>query len=98
MSPFLLLLAVDIVMSRAVDGTYHVWSAGENFTRVADFYGVSPQAIVTWPGNPLDAYAFDVNNPNIAPGTWLIILYIFIALSDLLDGPLARRGEAAVKP
>jgi hypothetical protein len=34
-----------------VDGTYHQWSVGENLDRVADFYGVDPDAIILWPGN-----------------------------------------------
>ncbi len=55
------------------DGTYHKWSVGESFVRVADFYGVDPQAIVEWPGNPLDAYTFNAASPEIDPGTWLIV-------------------------
>ncbi len=55
-----------------VDGVYHKWREGENFRKVARFYGVDPQAIIEWPGNhlPLD---FDPDNPNIEPGTYLII-------------------------
>ncbi|MFQ5616008.1 MAG: LysM peptidoglycan-binding domain-containing M23 family metallopeptidase [Anaerolineales bacterium] len=56
-----------------VDGTYHKWSAGESFIRVAEFYGVDPLSVVEWPGNPLDVYVFDIDNPQIEPGTWLIV-------------------------
>lgn len=56
-----------------VDGVYHKWSAGENFQKVAEFYGVDPQAIVEYPGNRLDVYAFDMDNPNLEPGQRLII-------------------------
>jgi murein DD-endopeptidase MepM/ murein hydrolase activator NlpD len=55
------------------DGTYHQWSTGESFSRVAEFYGVQPNAIVQYPGNTLDEYAFNVNDPQIEAGTWLIV-------------------------
>lgn len=56
-----------------VDGVYHKWSAGESFTRVAEFYGVDPMAIISWPGNSLDEYAFNPEDPQIEPGTMLIV-------------------------
>ena len=56
-----------------VNGTYHHWREGESLTKVAEFYGVDPQAIVEWPGNGFDIYDFDVENPGIEPGTMLII-------------------------
>jgi murein DD-endopeptidase MepM/ murein hydrolase activator NlpD len=56
-----------------VNGTYHEWRKGESFTRVAEYYGVDPMAIVEWPGNPLDIYNFDVEDPQIEPGTMLIV-------------------------
>jgi len=56
-----------------VNGTYHKWSAGENFSKVASFYQVDPLAIVEWPGNHIDLFDFDINNPEIEPGTMLII-------------------------
>ena len=56
-----------------INGTYHQWSAGENFRKVAEFYGVDPLAIVEYPGNKLDVYTFDMDNPSLEPGTWLIV-------------------------
>lgn len=56
-----------------VNGTYHEWRKGESFTRVAEYYGVDPMAIVEWPGNPLDIYNFDIEDPQIEPGTMLIV-------------------------
>ena len=56
-----------------VDGTYHKWSAGEDLRKVAEYYGVDPQVIVEYPGNHLDPYAFDMDNPDIEPGTMLIV-------------------------
>ncbi|GAB4581290.1 MAG: hypothetical protein Fur0022_40370 [Anaerolineales bacterium] len=56
-----------------VDGIYHQWSAGESLRKVAEFYGVDPLTIVEYPGNKLDVYTFDINNPTLEPGTWLIV-------------------------
>lgn len=56
-----------------IDGIYHQWSAGESLQKVAEFYGVDPQAIIEYPGNKIDVYTFDIDNPSIEPGSWLII-------------------------
>lgn len=57
-----------------VDGTYHRWSAGDGLNGVARFFGVTPEAIINFPGNRLDpATIGDWSNPNIEPGTWLVI-------------------------
>jgi len=55
------------------DGTYHRWSEGDTLESVAEEYDVEIQDILDWPGNNLDPYETDVENPGIAPGTWLII-------------------------
>ena len=57
-----------------VDGTLHRWSAGEGLNGVAEFYGVSPDVIVSYPGNHLSADTLgDYSSPNIAPGTMLVV-------------------------
>jgi len=56
-----------------VDGTYHKWREGENFRKVAEFYGVDPQDVVEWPGNPFDLFDNNIDNLAIEPGTMLII-------------------------
>jgi len=57
-----------------VDGTYHEWQAGEGLNGVAKGYNVKPEDIINYPGNNLDLAAVgDFSNPNIKPGTWLII-------------------------
>lgn len=57
-----------------VDGTYYEWQPGDGLNGVARFFGVSPEAIVNWPGNNLDPAAMgDYSNPNITPGSWLVI-------------------------
>ena len=57
-----------------VDGTYYRWSVGDGLNGVADFFGVSPEDIVNYPGNHLNPETIgDYARPNIEPGTWLII-------------------------
>jgi murein DD-endopeptidase MepM/ murein hydrolase activator NlpD len=57
-----------------VDGTYHEWQQGEGLNAIASYYGVTPEDIVNYPANGLDpATIGDFTNPNIEPGTWLII-------------------------
>lgn len=57
-----------------VNGAYHRWSAGDGLNGVARFFGVTPEAIIGFPGNHLDpATIGDWSNPNIEPGTWLVI-------------------------
>ena len=55
------------------DGTYHKWSQGENFEKVAEYYGVEPMAIIEWPGNHFNVFEVQLDNLNIEPGTMLII-------------------------
>jgi murein DD-endopeptidase MepM/ murein hydrolase activator NlpD len=55
-----------------VDGALHVWSEGEGLNGVAEFYGVTAQEILDWPGNPLEP-DLDPSNPEIEAGTELVI-------------------------
>lgn len=57
-----------------VDGVYHMWSAGEGLNGVAEFYDVTPEDIINWPGNNLNAEEVgDYANPRIPPDTMLVI-------------------------
>ncbi len=57
-----------------VDGVYHKWSAGEGLNGVAEFYGVTPEDIINWPGNNLTAAEVgDYANPHVPPDTMLVI-------------------------
>lgn len=57
-----------------VDGVYHQWSVGEGLNGVADYYGVTPEDIINWPGNNLDAEGIgDLAYPNIPAETMLVI-------------------------
>jgi len=56
-----------------VNGTYHEWRDGESLTKVADYYGVDPLDIVQYPGNHIDIYDFDLDNPSFETGQMLIV-------------------------
>ncbi len=55
------------------DGVYYRYNAGESLRTIAQFFGTTPEAIVEWPGNNLDPYETDLDNPPINDGEWLII-------------------------
>lgn len=57
-----------------VDGTYHEWQLGEGLNGISQYYGVAPEDIINYPANNLDPTALgDFANPNIPPGTWLVV-------------------------
>ena len=57
-----------------IDGTYHEWQQGEGLNGIATYYGVKPEDIIDYPANNLDpATIGDPANPNIKPGTWLVV-------------------------
>lgn len=57
-----------------VDGVYYEWQGTESLNTVAAFFNVEPEVIINFPGNHLDPDAIgDYNNPNIEPGTWLVV-------------------------
>jgi murein DD-endopeptidase MepM/ murein hydrolase activator NlpD len=55
------------------NGVYYRYSAGESLTSIASNFDVSVETIVEYPGNNLDPYDTDPDDPGIADGTWLII-------------------------
>ncbi|MBP7228307.1 MAG: peptidoglycan DD-metalloendopeptidase family protein [Longilinea sp.] len=57
-----------------VDGTYYRWHKDDNLLKVAEFFRVSPQVIVEFPGNHLDPETIgDLAFPNIPEGTGLVV-------------------------
>ncbi len=56
-----------------INVTYHEWREGENLIKVAEYYGVDPLEIIRWPGNKIDIYDFDIDNPVFAAGQQLIV-------------------------
>jgi murein DD-endopeptidase MepM/ murein hydrolase activator NlpD len=56
------------------NGVVYEWQNGDGLNGVAKYYNVSPQVIVDWPGNHLDATTLgDWSLPNIKAGTMLFI-------------------------
>jgi murein DD-endopeptidase MepM/ murein hydrolase activator NlpD len=55
-----------------IDGVVHSWSTGEGLSSVAQFYGVTPQEVIEWPGNHLDP-DIDLTKPPIEDGTLIVI-------------------------
>jgi len=57
-----------------VNGTYYKWNAGDGLNGVSKGFNVTPDVIVNYPANNLDpATLGDYSNPNIAPGTMLVV-------------------------
>lgn len=57
-----------------VDGYYYEWQAGDGLNGVAKGLNVKPEDIINFPLNGLDlATIGDFSNPNIEPGTWLVV-------------------------
>jgi hypothetical protein len=93
-------LQPDMVLNiLPVNGVYHKWSVGEGLNGVAYGYGVTAEDIVNYPGNHLDpATIGDYRNPNIEPGTLLIIpngSRSFVTWSAPLN--LTRKNPAVAK-
>ncbi len=64
----------QVLLISPVDGTLHRWSAGEGLNGVAEFYKVTPDEIINYPGNHLSlATLGDYASPNITPGTMLVV-------------------------
>jgi murein DD-endopeptidase MepM/ murein hydrolase activator NlpD len=56
------------------DGTYYEWQKGDGLNGVADFFGVTPEDVIDYPGNHLNPETIgDLSAPNIQPGTFLIV-------------------------
>ena len=57
-----------------VDGVLRAWVVGDGLNPVAEFYSVTPEDIINWPGNNLTMETIgDFTNPNIKEGTKLFI-------------------------
>jgi murein DD-endopeptidase MepM/ murein hydrolase activator NlpD len=55
-----------------VDGVLYEWGAGESLYSVAEEFKTTPEDILEWPGNHL-SFNIDYSNPQIAPGTLIVI-------------------------
>jgi hypothetical protein len=56
------------------DGVYYEWVGGISFDQWAAYFSVTAADIIEYPGNNLNPDTIgDYSNPDIEPGTWLII-------------------------
>ncbi len=57
-----------------VDGVYYEWHEGDGLNGVSKALGVTPETIIDYPGNHLNAATIgNYSHPNIKPGTWIIV-------------------------
>ncbi|MEN8241693.1 MAG: M23 family metallopeptidase [Chloroflexota bacterium] len=56
-----------------VDGVYYRYNAGESLTSISIALRTEVEKIIEYPGNGLDPYETDPDDPPIPDGTWLII-------------------------
>lgn len=56
-----------------VDGVYRQYNYGESLRDIAESLNTTVEAILEWPGNGLDPYETDPENPQIPDGSWLIV-------------------------
>jgi len=73
-----------------IDGTYYEWQNGDDLDQVAGFFGVEPGQIIEWPGNQISPV-----DPQIFPGTWLIVPEGRRAFKQWFV-PTIARGQAGV--
>ena len=78
-----------------VDGVYYKYNAGESITSIAAAMRTDVEKIVEYPGNGLDPYETDPNEPPIADGTWLIIPGGERELADWGPPPISRSNPAS---
>jgi murein DD-endopeptidase MepM/ murein hydrolase activator NlpD len=80
-----------------VDGVYYRYNVGESISMIADHFETTKEAILEYPGNRLDPYDTDPENPNIADGTWLIIPGGQRELVDWGPPPISRANPASAQ-
>ena len=57
-----------------MDGVLYKWHAGDSLIKVSEFFGVTPDVIIEWPGNRLNREALgDLSKPNISPDTPIFV-------------------------
>ncbi len=78
-----------------VDGVLYTWTATDGLNGVAEFFGVSSEDIIGWPGNNLTHETVgDYAKPNIAEGTQIVVPGGTREFIDWL-APIIRRDSPA---
>jgi murein DD-endopeptidase MepM/ murein hydrolase activator NlpD len=78
-----------------IDGLLYEWHAGDGLNGVAEFFEVTPDVIIDWPGNNLSREAIgDLANPNIEVGK---VLFVPGGTRDFISwsAPLISRTDPA---
>ncbi|NOH11914.1 MAG: M23 family metallopeptidase [Chloroflexi bacterium] len=77
-----------------VDGVYRQYNIGESLADIADSLNTTVEAILEWPGNDLDPYETDPENPQVADGSWLIVPGGSREIRDWGPPPITRDNPA----
>ena len=76
------------------DGVYRQYNIGESLVDIAESLNTNVEAILEWPGNDLDPYETDPENPQIADGRWLIVPGGSREVRDWGPPPITRDNPA----
>jgi murein DD-endopeptidase MepM/ murein hydrolase activator NlpD len=80
-----------------VDGVYYKYNVGESLSMIANHFETTTEAILEYPGNNLDPYDTNPEDPGIADGTWLIIPDGHRELVDWGPPPISRDNPASAQ-
>jgi murein DD-endopeptidase MepM/ murein hydrolase activator NlpD len=80
-----------------VDGVYYRYNVGESLSMIAAHFETTTEAILEYPGNRLDPYDTNPEEPGIADGTMLIIPGGKRDLVDWGPPPISRANPASAK-
>ncbi len=75
------------------NGIYYQWQEGDSIAAVADEFNAEPEAILEYPGNRIDLTEMD--NPDIEPGSWLIIPGGWRPIKDWGPPAITRENPAS---
>lgn len=81
------------------DGTYYRWNTGDSVTGVANFFGIDPEAILSYPGNNIDLTMTDAftTSTGIDDGAWVIVPGGRRPLKDWGPPAISRSNPASAR-
>lgn len=79
------------------DGVYYRYNVGESLSMIANQFETTTEAIIEYPGNHLDPYDTNPDDPGISDGTWLIIPGGKRELVDWGPPPISRDNPASAQ-
>ncbi len=75
-----------------VDGVYYQWQEGDTFESVATKFDAKVEDILGWEGNN-----FDLTNPDVEPGTWIMVPNGHREFRQWLVPTIARTNSGVLK-